>query len=95
MNCSPSVHLSIQKFLSSTFPSHNRSLVVEAASECFSDNPPTEILTTLIERDIPPHKFIQDLKSKFGQAILDRRMSIRDPLYDQSFLPFWILTLWE
>ena len=49
-----SVHLPVQTFLRSTFPSHNHSLVVEAASECFSDNPPNEILASLIKRDIPP-----------------------------------------
>lgn len=95
VNYNLSVHLPIEKFLSSSFPSHNHSLVVEAASECFSNNPPTEILTTLVKKDIPPYKFIQNLKSRYGQAILDRRTSIRDPIYDRSFLPFWVLTLWE
>ncbi|KAF9784903.1 hypothetical protein BJ322DRAFT_1210890 [Thelephora terrestris] len=32
---------------------------------------------------------------EFGQAILNRQMSIKEPLYDRSFLPFWVLTLWE
>jgi hypothetical protein len=70
VNYSFSVHLSVQQFLSSAFPSHSCSLVVEAASECFSNNPPTKILATLVEKDIPPYKFIQDLTSQFGQAIL-------------------------
>ena len=90
-----SVHLNVQNFISSTFPSHTRSLVVEAASECFSDSPPNEILATLVDRDIPSQKFIQDMRLKFGQAVLDRRRSIKDPLNDRSFLPFWVLTLWE
>ena len=95
VNYNLSVHLPIQKFLSSAFPSHTHSLVVEAARKSFSNNPPTEILTTLTKKDIPPHEFIQDLKSEFGQAVLDRRTSIKDPLYEKSFLPFWVLTLWE
>ncbi|KAF9646259.1 hypothetical protein BDM02DRAFT_3262386 [Thelephora ganbajun] len=95
VNYNLNTHLPIHDFLCSTFPSHTPSLVVEAASQCFSDNPPTEILASLVERDIPPRKFIQDLKSKFGQAVLDHRRSIRDPLYDRSFLPLWVLTLWE
>lgn len=95
VNYNLNAHLPIQHFLHSVFPSHNHSLVVEAAKECFSSNPPTEILTSLIERDIPSHKFIQDLKSQFGQAVLDRQRSIKDPLYDKSLLPFWVLTLWE
>lgn len=69
--------------------------MVEAASGCFSDNPPNEIFVSLVERDIPPQKFIQDLESQFGQAVLDLWRSIRDPLYNESFLPFWVLTLWE
>ena len=95
IKCDLSVHLPIQKFLSSTFPSHDHSLVTEAASHCFSDNLPNEILTSLAERDIPPQKFIQDAKSHFGQAVLDCRRSIRDPLHEKSFLPFWVITLWE
>lgn len=90
-----SAHLPIQKFLSTTFPSHTHSLVVEIASKCFSDNLPNEILESLIDREIPPKKFIQDAKLQFGQAILDRRRSIKDPLYEKSFLPFWVITLWE
>ena len=93
-----SVHLHVKNFLSSALPSHNCSLVVEAASECFSDNLPNETpatLATLAEREIPPQKFIQEIKSGSGQAVLDRRKSIKDPLYEMSFLPFWILTLWE
>ena len=89
------VHLPIQTFFSSTFPSHRYSSVIEAASDCFSDNPPNETLETLVDEDIPPPKFIQDARSQFGQAVLDRRRSIRDPLYDKSFLPFWVITLWE
>ena len=73
INYNLSIHLPIQQFLSLPFPSHDHSLVVEAASTCFSSNPPTEILTTLVKKDIPPRKFIQDLKSEFGQAILDRQ----------------------
>ena len=69
--------------------------MIEAATECFSDNPPNEILTSLVVRDIPPQKFIQDIASQFGQAVLDRWRSIKDPLYDKSFVPFWVLTLWE
>ena len=91
----PSAHLPVQDFLRSDFPSHNHSLVLEAASECFSDNPPNEILASLAKRSIPPRKFIQDLASQFGQAILDRKRSIKDPLYHKSFLPFWVLTVWE
>ena len=90
-----SVHLHVKNFLSSALPSHNRSLLVEAASECFSDNLPNETPATLAEREIPPQKFIQEIKSGFGQAVLYRRKSIKDPLYEKSFLPFWILTLWE
>ena len=91
----PSVHLSVQKFLASTFPSHSHSLVIEAASNCFSNDPPNEILVSLTKRAIPPQKFIRDVKSLFGQAVLDRRRSIKDPLRGGSFLPLWILTLWE
>lgn len=91
----PSVHLSVEKLLSLVFPSHSHSLIVEAAGESFSNNRPNEILLSLIERAIPPPKFIQDLKSQFGQAVLNCRTSIKDPLYDNSFLPFWVLTLWE
>jgi len=90
-----SAHIPVQSFLSSTFPPHDHSLVVEAASECFSNNPPNEILTSLTKRPIPPQKFIQDMKTQFGQAVLDCRKSIKDPLYDKSFLPLWVLTLWE
>ena len=95
VNYSINAHLPIQNFLSSTFPSHSHSLVIEAASQCFTNNPPTKILATLVERDIPPDKFIQDLLLEFGQAVLDRQTSIRDPLYNRSFLPLWVLTLWE
>lgn len=90
-----SVHLHIENLLSSALPSHSHSLVVEVASKCFSNNPPNEILATIAERPIPPQKFIQDMGSQFGQAVLDRRRSIKDPLHEKSFLPFWVLTLWE
>jgi len=91
----PSGLLPVQTFLRSTFPQHSHSLVVEAAGECFSSNLPNEILMSLVKRDIPPQKFIEDMALRFGQAVLDCQRSIKDPLYDKSFLPFWVLTLWE
>ena len=90
-----SVHLNVQNFISSAFSSHTHPLVVEAASECLSDSPPNKILVTLIERDIHSQKFIQDMRSQFGQALLDHRKNIEDPLNDRSFLLFWVLILWE
>lgn len=95
VNYDLSAHLPIQDFLSLAFPSHSHSLVVEAASKSFSNNLPGENPASLIKRDIPPQQFIRDAKSQFGQAVLDRQRSIKDPLYDKSFLPFWVITLWE
>ena len=63
-----SVHLPVQNFISSAFPSHSNSLVVQSASKTFSDNPPNEALASLVGRDIPPKKFIEVTKSLFGQG---------------------------
>lgn len=87
-------HLPVQTLLSSPFPSHTH-FILEATSDCFSENLPDEVPASLIEREIPPWKFIQDAKSLFGQAVLDRRRSIKDPLGGKLFLPFWIITVWE
>ncbi|KAG1803908.1 uncharacterized protein HD556DRAFT_1437643 [Suillus plorans] len=58
----------------------------------FQEDPPRGKL--FIRSEIPPEPYIEELRKKFGQAMLDGKISMRDPRTPDARLPLWVIEFW-
>lgn len=90
----PTPSTSVLMLLSTTFPPQMPSLVVPNIDTLFSHLPPTEPLSALMIRPLPPSHCLQLMNSHVGQAWFDGKQSIIDWRYKDSRFPLSALTYW-
>jgi hypothetical protein len=91
----PEPSLNIIEFTELKLPGTTSTLIEYAANNSFSENEPTEDIGCLANRNLPSRIFVNNVKSAFGQAILDGAKSIDDPHYKGGFLPLWTVAYWD
>ena len=91
----PEPNLDITYFISLELPTTIATLIEYSAKNCFLKGEPTEDIQCLTKRNLPSHTFVDDMKSHFGQAILDGAKSLTDPHYKRGSLPLWAVSYWD
>jgi hypothetical protein len=90
----PSGNLSVEDFIKMKLPQISYNLPIAKADISFRKGAPNVRTSALSTRKIPPLAWLNGLKNAFGQAVLDGKKSIVDPLYPGSQVPLWWIGFW-
>jgi hypothetical protein len=93
----PSPNIPITQFLQIKFPPQSSEIITVKPQARFSNDTPTTDIELLMERPIPPQKFLLKLEGAMGQAWFDGAKSVLDTRFNnsQDHLPLWVISFWK